>query len=118
MNRFRFASHVSYRIFSSGSVSIITFFGTRLSASPRGTGTSMQNGSPFSNRTHSNGRVSFQFMVNVDDAQSVSITPSSGWTPSLSQLAGPLAHRLMPGGGRNRYGTEKVTTALPKWLEM
>ena len=85
---------------------------------PRGTGTIMQYGSPGSNRIHSNARGTFQFIVNVDAAQSVSTTPSSGWIPSFGQFAGPFTHRLIAGGVRNRNGTENVSTPLPKWLRI
>src|SRR5579883_332987 len=117
MNPFRPASHFRYFSFSSGSSAIGTARVANDSASPRGTGTTMHTGSQRSNRIHSNGRVTFQFMVNVDTAQSASTTPSSAWIPSFGRLLGPFTHRLMPGGVRNRYGREKVSTPYPKWLD-
>src|SRR5439155_10041462 len=107
-NPLRPPSHFRYWASSSGLAAIGSRRGARLSASPRGTGTSMQNGSPFSNRTHSHTRVIFQFIVNVEATQSVSTTPSRGCTPSFTQLVGPLTHRLTPGGVRNRNGTVNV----------
>src|SRR5207249_3542105 len=90
--------------------------GVKLSDRPRGIGTSMQMGSPRSKRTGKFGRVSFQFIVNVEGSQSVSTMPSSAWAPSLIQLVGPFTQRLMPGGVRNRKGMENVTVPTPKWL--
>jgi hypothetical protein len=58
----------------------------------------MQIGSPLSNRIGTRGRVIFQFMVNVEIAQSVSTIPSSGVAPSLHQFAGPRTYKLYPGG--------------------
>jgi hypothetical protein len=114
----RLASHASYWAFSSAFAAIGAMVGTNPSISPRGTGTSMQIGSPSRNVIHSFGRVTFQFMVKVLADQSVSTTPSSAWMPSFGWLLGPFTHRLMPGGVRNRYGSEKVTTPYPKWLLM
>jgi hypothetical protein len=41
-------------------------------------------------------RVNFQFIVKVLTAQSVSMSPSSGYAPSFGQFAGPRARRLYP----------------------
>jgi hypothetical protein len=76
----------------------------------------MQIGSPGSNEIHASGRVTFQFMVNVADAQSASTIPSSGVAPSLHQFAGPRMQRFQRCGVRERYGILYVTMPWPKWL--
>src|SRR6266576_1461135 len=48
------------------------------------------------------GNVQIQFMVKVNEAQSVSITPESGAMPCLGRLIGPCAMRSKPGSVRNR----------------
>ena len=60
-----------------------------------------QNGSSASNRTRP-GRVNIQFIVNVNESQSVSTTPSSGAMPSLGRLGTPRTQSATEGSVRNR----------------
>ena len=74
----------------------------------------MQYGSSFSNRTHSQTRVIFQFIVNVDASQSVSTTPSSGWIPSLTTVARSLHPQVYAGRSAEQKRNVKVIDAAPK----
>src|SRR3954470_2753655 len=70
--------------------------------------------SPESNRTQWPGRVSFQFIVCVIDAQSVSMIPVSADAPSLGWLIGPVTIRFQPAGVRKMPCVCRVTIPDPK----
>jgi hypothetical protein len=62
----------------------------------------MHIGSSISNVIGRFPAVSFQFIVKVATAQSVSTKPSKAKAPSFPQFAGPRASRFQPGGVRNK----------------
>ena len=64
MNLLRLAVHCSCARFSSGSSESARISGSTASSSPRLTGKTWQNGSPFSNLTGVAAAVNIQFMVN------------------------------------------------------
>ena len=72
-----------------------------------------QKGSPLANLTRP-GRVKSQFIVNGNGSQSVSISPTRGWMPSLMWLGEPEHIIPQPGGVRNRYWGCMVSTPREK----
>ena len=81
---------------------------------PRGIGKKKQKDSPSSNLTQWLTRVNAQFMVNENDAQSVSTTPVRAEIPSLGAFGGPVTQRSYPSSDRKTKPTKKVRIPEPK----